>query len=315
MHAAPRMRENQERSPFTPALGTGTLDRMRPFLLLRLLAVWLIASTVGCRDSHVREYELRGQVVAIDPARLEITIKHEDIPRFMPGMTMPFKVKEPGLLEGRVPGDLVRATLVVEDEGAHLRTIERTGSAPLAEAPVAAGSADALLNEGDVVPDAAFVDATGTSRRLSEWRGQALAVTFIYTRCPFPDFCPLMDRQFQAAQRTLASDDALGSRARLLSVSIDPGHDRPPVLRDHARRVGADPARWTFLTGRPEDIQAFAWQFGLSVVREGDATEIVHNLRTVVLDGEGRLATVLRGNEWTPDDLIGALRKAADGRR
>jgi Cu/Ag efflux protein CusF len=238
MHAAPRMRENQERSPFTPALGTGTLDRMRPFLLLRLLAVWLIASTVGCRDSHVREYELRGQVVAIDPARLEITIKHEDIPRFMPGMTMPFKVKEPGLLEGRVPGDLVRATLVVEDEGAHLRTIERTGSAPLAEAPVAAGSADALLNEGDVVPDAAFVDATGTSRRLSEWRGQALAVTFIYTRCPFPDFCPLMDRQFQAAQRTLASDDALGSRARLLSVSIDPGHDQPPCA---PRRCGSRP--------------------------------------------------------------------------
>ena len=252
----------------------------------------------------------------MDPARLEITIKHDDIPRFMPGMTMPFTVSESRLLEGRVPGELVKATLVVEEARAYLRSIERTGSAPLADPPRPSRPPDALLNAGDVIPDAAFVDETGAERRLSDWRGRVVAVTFVYTRCPIPDFCPLMDRHFQSAQRALAADPLLGTRAQLLSVSIDPAYDRPPVLAAHARRVGADRTRWTFLTGAPEAVEAFAWRFGVSVIRDGAAgAEIVHNLRTAVIGDDGRLAAVLRGNEWTPDELVAELRKATDGRR
>ena len=279
----------------------------RPMILLLLVVTFV----PGC-SPRAREYELRGVVVAVDPTRQEITIKHDDIPRFMPGMTMPFKVKEGSLLAGRVPGDVVRATLVVEENGAHLRALERTGSAP---APAVEAAPPRPLEPGAEVPDAVFVDQDGAERRLASWRGHALAVTFIYTRCPVPNFCPLMDRHFADVQRAVLADPALRGRVRLLSVSVDPEHDRPAVLAAHGRRVGADPSVWTLLTGHAGDVEAFAAQFGVSVLREGaSAGDVVHNLRTGVIAPNGALAAVLGGNEWTPADLVGALRKALDGR-
>lgn len=259
--------------------------------------------------SSAREFELRGVVLAVDPRRQEITIKHEDIPRFMPGMTMPFKVREADLLEDRTPGDVVRATLVVEDNDAHLRDIVRTGSAPVPEdAPARLTD---ILGRGDAVPDAAFSDQDGRSRRLSDWRGRALAVTFIYTRCPLANFCPLMDRHYKAVQERIRQDAGLRERAHLLSVSFDPAHDTPPVLAAHADRLGADRAIWSFATGEAREIERFASSFGVSILRQGaPAEEIVHNLATGVIDAEGRLAAVFRGNEWTPEELLSELRKA-----
>ena len=259
--------------------------------------------------SSAREFELRGVVLAVDPRRQEITIKHEDIPRFMPGMTMPFKVREGRLLEGRVPGDLVRATLVVEDSDAYLRAIERTGTGPVPEAPPAPRAE--VLEPGAAVPDATLTDQDGRIRRLAEWRGHAVAVTFVYTRCPVPNFCPLMDRHFQAAQAAVKSDAALAGRVRLVSVTLDPAYDRPPVLAAHARKLAADPRVWTFLTGDRAEIEGVASRFGVSILQEGSAgTDIVHNLRTAVVDPEGRVAAILGGNDWTPEDLVAALRTA-----
>jgi protein SCO1/2 len=280
-----------------------------------VVAVAVLAVAAGCRP-RPREYELRGVVVAVDPSRQEITIKHEDIPRFMPGMTMPFKVRDPRLLQDRRPGDLVRATLVVEESDAHLRAIERTGSGPIPELPSDGGAPRVdLLAAGDPVPDTAFVDQGGRIRRLADWRGQILAVTFIYTRCPIPNFCPLMDRHFQSAAAAILQDASLRQRVRLLSVSFDPVHDTPAVLAAHAKRLEADPAIWTFLTGDQETIDRFALRFGVSVIREGaSAKDIVHSLRTAVIGADGRLVTILRGNEWTPSELVAELRKAVAGR-
>lgn len=279
----------------------------------RSVAVALVVALVAaCVSRGPREYELRGVVVAVDPARQEITIKHEDIPRFMPGMTMAFKVGDPKLLTGRVPGDVVRATLVVEDSSAHLRTLERTGSAPVPDAP--APSAANTLGAGDAVPDTRFVDQDGTPRRLADWRGQALAVTFMYTRCPLPDFCPLMDRHFKIVQDAIRQDQELRARAHLLSISFDPTHDRPPILAAHAKRLAADPATWSFLTFLPGDndgADRFASPFGVSILRkDSDGNELVHNLRTAVIDPDGRLSAVLNGNEWVPQQLLAELRKA-----
>jgi protein SCO1/2 len=268
----------------------------------------VLCAAAACRPA-AREYELRGVVVAVDRGRQEITIKHEDIPRFMPGMTMPFKVREAGLLEGRTPGDVVRATLVVEDNDAHLREIVRTGSAPVPDdAPARLTD---ILEAGAVVPDAAFSDQDGRSRRLSDWRGRALAVTFIYTRCPVANFCPLMDHHYKTVQERIRQDASLRERAHLLSVSFDPAHDTPPVLAAHADRLGADRAIWNFVTGDAAEIQRFASSFGVSVLRQGaPGEEIVHNLATGVIDAEGRLAAIFRGNEWTPEELLAELRKA-----
>ena len=278
------------------------------------VAKFVIVATLGacaCGPS-ARAYELTGQIVAVDQARQEITIKHEDIPQFMPGMTMAFKVRERRLLEGRAPGDLVKATLIVEGSAAHLRAIERTGFAPLSE-PSSPTRVMDLLAPGDRVRDAVLVDQTNRRRRIGEWHGEVLAVTFIYTRCPLPNFCPLMDKHFRSAQDRIRADATLRGTVRLLSVSFDPDHDSPEVLARRAADLKADPAIWSFLTGTREDVEQFASQFGVSIIREPGNSELVHNLRTGIIDADGRLRAVLSGTEWTSDDLMKELRNARAG--
>jgi protein SCO1/2 len=260
--------------------------------------------------SRGRQYELKGQVLAVDPVRQELTIKHGDIRGFMPGMTMPFKVRDSKLMEGRTPGDLVTATLVVEDSAAYLSTVLATGHAPLTEPPPPPRTMD-ILDPGAPVPDVKLTDETGAARSLSDWRGRVLAVTFIYTRCPLPDFCPRMDQHFAAVQREILKDAKLHDRVALLSVSVDPQFDTPQVLAAHARRVGADARFWRFATGDPDAITQLAGRFGVSVFREGsDPSGLTHNLRTAIIKPDGTLATVLGGNDWTPAALIETVRRA-----
>lgn len=283
---------------------------MRPAFTILVVALVFVSAC-----SRGREYELRGQVLAVDAARGEITIKHEDIKGFMPGMTMPFKVRDVTLIEGRAPGDLVTATLVVRDSDAYLSAIQRTGTAPLSEAPAAIHAVD-VLHAGDLAPDASFVDEAGHPRRLAEWRGRTLAVTFIYTRCPLPEFCPRMDRNFADVQRAILADPPLRERAHLLSVTFDPAFDTPAVLADHAKRAGADPAVWNFVTGERDAIDEVAARFGMSVIRSDKATqEIVHNLRTAVVGANGRVVTIFSGNDWTAAELLTAIRDASDLRQ
>lgn len=280
----------------------------------RLRVVSFAAVLIGAAAcSRGRAYELRGQVLAVDPQRQELTIKHDDIRGFMPGMTMPFKVREAHSLEGRQPGDLIRATLVVEDTTGYLTDITVTGRAPLS-GPPPPPRVD-LLQPGDMVPDTVLLDESGKARTLADWRGQVVAVTFIYTRCPVPDFCPQIDRRFGEVQRIVAGDAALRARVRLLSISFDPDYDTPAVIAAHARKAGADPGFWSFLTGDRHDVTPLAARFGVTVMPgEAGAQDIVHNLRTSVIDANGRLSVVFSGSDWTAPTLVDALR-SADGRR
>jgi protein SCO1/2 len=139
-------------------------------------------------------------------------------------------------------------------------------------------------------------------------------VTFIYTRCPIPTFCPLMDRQFAAVQKTIHEDRSLKGRVQLLSVTFDPTYDTPAVLRAHAQKVGAESDTWTFLTGERDDIDRFAARLGVSVVREQNPADITHNLRTAVIDANGRLEQVFTGNEWTPAQVVSRVREALEDR-
>ena len=274
----------------------------------RAAAILLVSSAIGaCRQAPpAREFTLVGQVLAVAPERNEITIKHEDVKNFMPGMTMPFKVQDPALLRDRTPGDLVTATLVVEEVGAYLSTLSKTGSAPVTDAPPAPVAEG--MKPGDTVADAAFLDQDATTRRLADWRGHRVALTFIYTRCPLPDFCPMMDRHFVAVQQAMAKAPEFAD-ARLLTVTMDPAFDKPAVLKNHARGLEADLATWSFLSPREAGAAAFFEQFGLIVERDGSGgADITHNLRTVVLDAEGRVSAIRTGNDWTPAQLIADLR-------
>lgn len=272
------------------------------------LTVAVATSTILCGCVRSSHYELRGQVLAVDRARQEITIKHGDVQGFMPGMTMPFKVSDGKLLDGVEVGDLVRATLVVKDSSGYLSSVERTGHEAVTEQ---APTFTHVLEPGQKVPDVKLVDDTGAARTLSDWRGKVVAVTFIYTRCPYPDFCPKMNRQFKAVQTEILKDAQLRDRAALLSVSFDPAFDTPTVLAGQAKQIGADPSVWHFATGDPAAIDAFASQFGVSIVREGtNADSVTHNLRTGVIGSDGTLLKMYTGNEWTPSELTEALRQA-----
>jgi protein SCO1/2 len=268
-----------------------------------MLAVLTLAA---CRRGpEPKRYELNGQILAIAAERREVTIRHKDIEGFMVGMTMPFPVESAALLEGKQPGDLVTATLVVGDK-VYLSALSKTGHAPI-EAPPP-GDRPAILREGELLADEPLVDQDGASRPMATLRGHRVALTFIYTRCPDPTFCPLMNRNFATLQKALAADRALAD-VRLVTVTLDPEHDTPPVLKAHAKVFGADPSVWTFLTGDPAEVKRFGEQFGLHAQPDADAAlQIVHNLRTVLIGADGRLVKAYSGNEWTPTELLADLK-------
>jgi protein SCO1/2 len=268
-------------------------------------AAVLVAMAFGCGPSS-KQYELNGQILGIKLEDREVLIKHHDIKGFMPAMTMPFKVADAALLEGRQPGDLVTATLVIAGTDAHLSTLTRTGVAPLDVPPAApaARSGFELLKQGEAVPDELLIDQDGKPRPLSSLRGHRIALTFTYTRCPMPNFCPLMDRHFAALQREIKKTPALAD-VRLLSVSFDPQFDTPSALKTHAKTLEADPLVWNFVTGDRDEVARFAARFGVTIERdEQNPIEITHNLRTAILDPRGRLVKVHTGNSWTPTDLL-----------
>lgn len=280
---------------------------MHPGLIRSLVILMLVELSTACAaPPATRQYELRGQVLGVDRDRRELLIKHEDIKGYMVGMTMPFKVKDAAVLGDRAPGDLITATLEVSAGDAYLSNVRKTGSAPVDTPPPApsARSGFEILRPGDVIPDEAFVDQDGRAVTTASLRGRALAVTFIYTRCPIPTFCPFMDRQFAILQKALKRTPALHDRVHLLSVSFDPAHDTPIVLKEHARTLGADHKLWSFLTGDRDAIDRFAARFGVTIVREDGATDIAHNLRTAIVDPAGKLVKVYTGIEWTPQQVL-----------
>jgi protein SCO1/2 len=281
---------------------------MRVLMALGLGAFVVLA---GCsRQPEYRNYELQGQILAVDTAEKRVVIKHGDIKGFMPGMTMPFNVNDAALLEGRQAGDLVTATLSVGDNEAFISSITKTGTAPLEEQIQVTATEGAILMPGDLVPDQLLVNQAGTAFPISSLRGHRVALTFMYVRCPLPDFCPLMDRNFAAVQKAIKSTPALAD-VRLVSVSFDPENDTPAVLAEHAGKLGADPQVWQFATATPEEIEKLTRRFGVHVERSAEnAIEITHNLRTAVIDPEGRLVKVHSGTDWTPAQLVADLTAA-----
>jgi protein SCO1 len=277
------------------------------FVLVLIVSPMVLS---GCRGETARQYEVRGQILAIRPEAQEVLIKHGDIQNFMPGMTMPFRVRDARLLEGRTPGDLVTARLMVAPTEAWIAAIEKTGHAPVeTPARMPAAAFVTLLSPGDAVPDTTLQDQDGRPLSLIGWRGQAVAITFIYLRCPLPNFCPLMDRRFAEVQKALQLTPDRARRVKLLSVSFDPDSDTPAALKAHAAKLGADEAQWRFATAPAATIDRFAASFGVNVIREADKT-ITHNLRTAVIGPDGTVVALYNGSDWTADQVVRDLTRA-----
>lgn len=277
---------------------------------LKLVLFALFALVAACGGSgDRREYKLQGQILTVAPDRKEANIKHEAIQGFMPAMTMPYKVRDEKEYADLVPGDLISATLVVVSNDAYLKDVRKVGNAPLEKPPAetsapAASSGFELLKNGEPVPDAKFIDQDGKRVDFSSFRGKAVVVTFIYTSCPMPTFCPLMDRHFAAMQAKL-KEKRNSLNVQLLSVSFDPTTDTPAVLKKHAESLGADPRLWSFVTGDRDEIDQWASRFGVSLSRAlNDPKDITHNLRTAIIDRQGNLVQTYTGNEWTPEQVL-----------
>ncbi len=281
---------------------------MRVSMRIAVVAAMLV---VACsRTPPTREYQLQGQILDVKPETNEVLVKHGDIPGFMPAMTMPYKVEDPKVLSGKQPGDLITATLVVGETEAHLSKIDKTGHAAIENAAAPEITESQILKPGDAVPDTKLVDENNAARPLTSLKGHRVALTFMYTRCPQPDFCPLMDRNFAAIQNEVGKTPGLGD-VRLVSVSFDPANDTPAVLQMHAKTLQADPAVWHFVTASAGDIKSFSAKFGVTAEPSDESPAILtHNLSTAVIDPDGRLVKIRPGNMWTPADLIADLKAA-----
>ena len=286
-----------------------------------LRCVWRVAvagmcvaigmTLASCAKKPVgKRYELEGRVVAVDSGSKTLTVAHGDVPGLMPGMTMPFLVgRNEDWVFGKIgPGDHIHATLVMTDH-AELEDISFTK----ASETVSDGTSNIRIPEpGDAVPNFVFVNQSGKTVRLNQFLGKPLLLTFIYTRCPVPDFCPRMSSNFAEVLKQLQANPAAFGKTQLLSISIDPQFDKPAVLRRYGAHFAGsiDPtfAHWQFVTGSPEEVRKAADFFGLSY-NENEG-QIVHTVRTVLIGRDGKVVKVYPGNEWKPgevaNDFVGA---------
>lgn len=268
----------------------------------------------------VRRFPLRGVIEAVRPARSEITVRHEAVPGYMAAMTMPFAVRDdPQVLGLLRPGDRVEALLVVYGDRFWLEKILTKGFVPTparaaAESAESAGSAGAVtpvpnrgVSVGELVPDFTLTDQTGSRVRLSQMRGEPVAVTFLYTQCPVATACPMTTAKFSRLNAMLEEKNF----GHLLTVTVDPQRDTPAVLADYARKAGADPARWKFLTGSPRSVADVASSFGVLYYLERG--QVIHSQAVAVVDPKGRLATIYYGETWEPEHLLRDMEKARRG--
>ena len=279
---------------------------------LLLLSILLVAACSG-RPPEGKSYPLEGTVVEVDVPNRKITIDHEEIPDFMPAMIMPFVVREKdaALLDIVSPGDKVTALLVVPDSRYWLEelVVVKQGT-PDPDAPPRPRPHG--LDAGEALPEVALVNQAGDAVRLSDYRGRALALTFIFTRCPLPDFCPRMMAHFAKVHAALVADEYLRSRTHLLTVSFDTEHDTPEVLLAYGKpfqRTAPPFTHWELASGTDEAIRTLAGALALDYYEEEGS--FAHNLRTAVIDPGGKLHTLYRANEWTADQLLSDLRAAA----
>lgn len=279
-----------------------------------ILIVAIVASlSVACgKRATVAEqrYPLKGKVVNVDKRGAAVTVAHEAIPGYMDAMTMPFKLKDSFWLDVIVNGDGLQATLVVSGRQSWLEEIVVVHEAAEESSPMPSVEP----KQGDEIPDFALINQDGKRITLRQYLGRALLLTFIYTRCPLPDYCPLMTEHFGDIEKALAAEPALYANTHLLSITVDPEYDTPQVLRKyaanesaaHSNNVRQNFAHWELATGSREQVKAAAAYFGMQYWPEGD--QIIHSLRTALIGPDGRLVKLYAGNEWKPQNILEDLR-------
>lgn len=287
------------------------------FLLLLLVPVvlWAAAEPLGLRGTatpagtHVR-YPVTGLVVA-RPDGPTVRIAHDDIPNFMPAMTMPFTVEPADAVARLTPGDRVQFTLLVGPDSTRAIDMVVVGRDPigLRRLTVESARTDVRLREGDAVAPFRLVDQLGAAATEADLQGVVTVATFIFTRCPLPDFCPAMMTKLKHLHAQTRADAGLASRLRLVAITIDPEFDTPAILAEYAKALRVSAPDIRLLTGDRGEIDALTAAF--AVVARPSAVSIDHTLTTAVIGPDGRVATLLRGNSWSVDEALTVVRAQA----
>jgi protein SCO1/2 len=288
------------------------IHRSKHLLVLAALIAAQCTLLAGCRRASAARYPFRGRVVSIDTHAQTALIDAEAIPGFMEAMAMNYKVQPPSTLSQLAANDTISADVVVVRSGGGddavsdywLENVKVTGHGK--EPPAQSASAQHLPAAGESVPNFTFTNQNGKRISIGEYQGKTLLITFIYTRCPFPDFCPRMTGKFAEIYKQSDSNPAL-AKTQLLSVSFDPEHDTPKVLRDYgfAAAHTHDAAlfnRWQFAVPKAADLPKIADFFALTVKPEGGM--ITHNLSTAVIGPDGKIVHWYHGSDWQVSDLI-----------
>lgn len=289
-------------------------------LLFGVVALMLARSAPAmpmAGDGGTTSYRARGVVERIVPGRNQATINTEAIPGYMMAMTMDYPVRNTNELNAIAPGDKVTFTLMVtktNDWIENVRCVGHSSVAPQASMSMKMSGSGMMLppelKDGDMLPAGTLVAETGERIHLSDFRGKALAFTFFFTRCPLPNYCPLMSRNFAATRKILFSEANAPTNWELLSISFDPANDTPETLVRYAGYYrGDNSAHWLFAAATPKTLATLAPALDLMVVHHG--ATISHNLRTVVVDPRGRIYRQFDGNQWTPQQLADAVVDAA----
>jgi protein SCO1 len=289
---------------------------LRKLLLVTVIGIVAVAGChrqqSGAEDSAIttsyKVFKLRGKVIANQPATGEITVKHEAIPGFMDAMTMPYRLKDPSILSELHPGDIITADLLVSqgaDASVLLDHIVVVGEGKPDYRPAVIYHVPA---KGDSVPDFKLRNEDGRIIHLNQFRGKNLLITFIYTRCPLPNFCPLVTHNFAVIHQQLSADPVTKDKTHLICVSFDPEHDTPERLKAYGEEyIGSDAktafAHWDFAVPEKPVLTEMAKYFDVGMSDAADGT-ITHTLSTTLIGRDGKVLKFYPGNEWTPQQVV-----------
>ena len=261
-------------------------------------------------EESADHYDTRGVVRGFSPDRSTIEIQHENIPGFMPSMTMPFVARDPKQIADLKTGDAISFRMAVTKKDFWIENVKKIRreevdvTEPKPTSPVST-ERESRLKEGDEMPAFNLTSQNGERVSLDTFRGQPFVLTFVFTRCPVPNFCPRMSNNFEELQAAIKGGTGTIASTRLLSVTLDPGYDTPKILSEYAAFHRTDSKIWTFATGDGKEIDSFTRAF--SVYRQNEGGTISHGLATALINRYGRIERIWRGNAWTPPEIADAI--------
>jgi protein SCO1/2 len=270
-------------------------------------------SPVSNAPQQFKTYPLRGKIVSTNEAKGEVTINGEAIPGFMEAMAMPYKLRDTRILGELHPGDLVTADVLVSQSADALVFVDHFVVVGQAKPDYKPTVQFHVPEHGDKVPDFKLTNQDGKPVHLAQFRGKSLLLTFIYTRCPLPDFCPRVTRNFAVIEKSLALHPDLYGNTHLLCASFDPDGDTPARLKAYGQTyMGAAAPKafthWDFAVPSKTGLTPMAQFFDVGLTSEANDT-ITHTLSTTLIGPDGKVVKFYPGNEWTPEEVVADLAK------